>query len=89
MGNRALPVEAQEVSDEELQDAALHVLGYYKMPGGHTPGGFTTSLIQTYERADPSNRVRLAFAFPAIVTALGYVQRNEVEALSKLASGRN
>ena len=89
MGTRALPAQTEEVPPEEVRQAALNVMGYYQIPGGYTPGGFTTSLISTYELADASNRIRLAFAFPAIVGALGYVQRNDIEGLTKLASGRS
>lgn len=56
--------------DAQAQEAAArHVLGYYNLPGGYQPGGFTAGLISLWEKADPVNRAKLCMAFPE----MGYV----------------
>lgn len=55
---------------EEVQHAALELLGYYSLPGGYTPGGFVRQLIILWEKADVHNRVRLSIAFPEMAEAI-------------------
>ena len=44
--------------------AARDLLGYYGHAEGWTPGGFTSALITTFERADMLHRRKLLAAFP-------------------------
>lgn len=57
-------------TEECRQQAAHDVLGYMKVPGGWTPGGFTTKLIEAWLHADPANRFRLSLGFPILCEAL-------------------
>lgn len=50
-------------------EEAAHVLAAYDA-GGFRAGSFTMSLIDTIQRADPTNRARLALGFPGYVTAV-------------------
>lgn len=42
---------------------ARDVLGYYNLPGGYSPGSFTSSLLKTLEVADVTNRERILREF--------------------------
>lgn len=62
-----------EIPKEELNEFAQscrHLLGYYGLPGGWPPGGFTSALIGVWEKADLSNRARLSLAFPVLGKAV-------------------
>lgn len=50
--------------------AARDLLGHYGHAEGWTPGGFTSALITTFERADILNRSKLLAAFPEFKPAL-------------------
>ena len=52
--------------EQEATQCAHHVLGYHHDPRGYQPGGFTTSLLDTWSRADHQNAARLASAFPVL-----------------------
>lgn len=88
MRMKALSNADRDEHSEVLQDAALHTLGYYHLPGGHYPGSFTESLIATWERADPTNSARLAGAFPAMALTLAMVQEQDIASLTRLAQGQ-
>lgn len=77
-----------EASREEAQAAALHVLGFFNLPGGHAPGGFTTRLIALFQHADPANKARLRRAFPAIASAMALIDSNDIETLAQQARGK-
>lgn len=55
----------------EFLTEARHLLGHYGYAGGWQPGGFTTSLIRAWEKADGGNRRRLRMGFPALGLAVG------------------
>jgi hypothetical protein len=47
---------------EELR-VARDILGYYGLPGGYQPGGFTSAMIRLLEVADYINQARLLNEF--------------------------
>lgn len=64
-------------------EAAESLLGYYRLPGGVTPGGFATLLITCFEKADPMNKARLLVAFPEFTDPLHTLEYFGGEMLSK------
>ena len=56
------------------------LLGYYGYEGGYPPGGFLSSLLGTWEKADQSNRSRLGVAFPELAGLLRRFQSMDPEA---------
>lgn len=61
---------------EEQEDAVRSVLFYFGHPSGWESGGFTTLIMQAYQKADPSNRARLRMAFPVLAEAMDTVINN-------------
>ena len=56
------------------------LLGYYGYEGGYPAGGFLSSLLGTWEKADHMNRSRLSVAFPELAGLLRRFQSMEPEA---------
>ena len=56
------------------------LLGYYGYEGGYPAGGFLSSLLGTWEKADMLNRARLSVAFPELGELLYRFQSMEPEA---------
>jgi hypothetical protein len=59
---------------DDFDDMARSVLGFYGYEGGVQPGGFVTALIKAWEKADLSNRARLAQAFPVLGDVIAIFQ---------------
>lgn len=76
-----------ELDDGLITSAALDALGYYNLPGGWQTGGFRTSLIATFGRADPTNRRRLADAFPELAYVLELIDQDKTLEVQFLAKG--
>jgi hypothetical protein len=74
-----------EMSPEELK-AARDMLGYYGLPGGWTPGSFTSALIKLLEVADTQNTARTLSAFPEFRTAYSVMTFDGGEALSQMVA---
>jgi hypothetical protein len=70
-----------------LQEAARHVLGFHNLEGGWTPGGFTHGLIALWGKADPSNRRRLAGAFPELGHVIATFENGHIEHIRRIARG--
>lgn len=49
---------------EEQKELGRMVLGYFGADGGYEPGGFTSTLLTAYSKADPQNRYRIRMGFP-------------------------
>lgn len=76
-----------ELDDSLVESAALDVLGYYNLPGGWATGGFRSSLIATWTKADPANRARLSYGFPELGYVISLFQSGNTEAVQFLAKG--
>lgn len=61
----------------EVLSESRHILGHYGYAEGWQPGGFTTSLLSTWEKADSGNRARLHLAFPAMGLAVAIMGREK------------
>lgn len=48
------------------KELGRQLLGYYGYEGGYPPGGFLSSLLGTWGKADHMNRSRLSVAFPEL-----------------------
>ena len=64
-------------AEEARQQAARDVLGFFDLEGGWALGGFTISLITTFQRADAVNRLRLGLVFPDLHEALRALEEGE------------
>jgi hypothetical protein len=73
------------VAQEERKAAARDILGFFHLNGGWQPGGFTTSLIDTHQRADSLNRIRLMLGFPVLGKALSVFHLEGEDALKEWA----
>ena len=71
-----------------LTESARHLLGYYHKPGGYMPGGFTTKLIELFEKADPINRAKLAAVYPEISHVAALLERGHEDEVRAIAEGR-
>lgn len=69
-------------------DIAAHVLAHFDS-GGYEAGSFTRRLIDLIDRADPSNRARLALGFPGYVEAVTLASQmpNGVAVLTSVLTG--
>ena len=76
-----------ELDDSLIESAALDVLGVYNHPGGWATGGFRTSLIHTWLRADAANRRRLSHGFPELGFVIDLFTSNQLSAVQFLAKG--
>lgn len=63
---------------------ARDMLGFYKLPGGWSPGSFTTNLIRTLEVADSINTARILNEFSEFRTAYSVMTTYGGETLSKM-----
>lgn len=70
-------------NNENMVLAARDVLGWAGLPGGLTPGGFTSRLIHAASTADSTNIERLRLGFPAMVTAV-LLYKNDPDGIDKL-----
>lgn len=67
--------------------AVQHVLAHFN-EGGHTPGSFTTSLLEAFGHADVSNFYRLETAFPEEGLAMRVAEHTGgIELLKKIELG--
>lgn len=67
--------------------AVQHVLAHFN-EGGHTPGSFTTSLLDAFGHADVSNFYRLETAFPEEGLAMRVAEHTGgIELLKKVEQG--
>lgn len=69
-----------KMNAEELH-TARDVLGYYGLPGGYSPGSFTSALLKTLEVSDWNNRCILLAAFPHFIPAVGILRSEGSDAL--------
>lgn len=58
---------------EEQIENTRYVLGYFGYKGGWQAGGFTSLIMQAYQKADPGNRARLRLGFPVLAEAMDTV----------------
>lgn len=75
------------LDDSLLTEAALDVLGAYRLPGGWATGGFRESLINTWAIADLGNQARLAHGFPELAYAIELFKASRTDDLRILANG--
>ena len=69
-------------SADKREREARHVLWLRGEPRGYAPGGFTQSLLLTWQKADTGNRARLCVAFPILGDVFDVVQREGVDGLA-------
>lgn len=72
----------------DFMEAARHLLGYYRKPGGWTPGAFTMSLIRCWELADNINQAKLYSQWPELGEAIVMMKSGRTEGLANVAEGR-
>lgn len=60
---------------------ARDVLGYYSLPGGYTPGSFTSQMIGLLEVADYINQSRILSEFTEFQPAFGIMTTRGGDAL--------
>lgn len=65
---------------EELR-VAHDVLGYYSLPGGYQPGGFTSAMIHLLAVSDAVNQARLLSEFTEFLPAFNIMTLRGGEAL--------
>lgn len=71
-------------SQRELEiDACRHLLGYYGHPEGYRPGGFTTTLIMAFERADDRNTMKLKVGFPEFAVPVEILKNLGIDLLAE------
>ncbi len=56
-------------SEVEVEDARK-LLGFFNEPGGYTPGGFSSALIEAMLRADQTNLALLRVVYPSLGLAV-------------------
>lgn len=73
----------------DQEDLARMVLGYFGADGGQEPGGFTHTIMQAYQRADPGNKQRLQLGFPELCRLMDRVANtpNGVEEIQRELNG--
>lgn len=76
-------------NNAEIRHAARDLLGHYNMQGGYAAGSFRTALFNLWERADRSNKYRLAEAFPAEGAAIAALENYGESGLRALAEAQN
>lgn len=72
-----------KMSPQELH-VARDMLGFYGLPGGYSPGSFTSNLIRTLEVADSINTTRILNEFSEYRTAYSILTTYGGETLSKI-----
>lgn len=74
-----------KMSPQELH-VARDVLGYYNLPGGYSPGSFTTAVVRLLEVSDSFNTARTLSAFPEFIPAYTTLTRDGGEKLAEIVA---
>lgn len=77
-------IPASNQDDEITSETASHVLFDYRA-GGHPAGGFVTSILDAFSKADPDNDARLAAAFPGHAAAVRLARAGQYHQLREIA----
>ena len=82
-------MEINQYFEAEVRHAARDLMGHYNFMGGYQPGSFRTALFSLWERADRSNKFKLAQAFPAEGAAIEALESQGESGLRRLAEANN
>lgn len=71
--------------DAITSTTASHILFQFRAGGGYPAGGFVTSILDAFSKADPENFARLAAGFPGYAQAWGLAQSGDYDQLRAIA----
>ena len=77
------------IQSEEITSAIANQVLHEFRAGGYSAGGFVTSLLDCFAKADPENHARLALGYPGYAKAWTFAQhvRGGIGHLQNIAAG--